>query len=152
MVDPQLAAFLEEGLAIHIATRDRRLAPDGTRATAIRTEPGGTHVVVYVPAIAEARVVPNLEANGQVAVVLVRVRDERSCQLKGVFAGARKARDDERPFVMEQWDRFVQNIEQIGLPRAVTGQWTMWPCLAIALQVTELFDQTPGPRAGAKLG
>jgi len=69
-----------------------------------------------------------------------------------VFVEARTATDGERPFVMDQWDRFIQNIEQIGLPRAVTEHWRMWPCLAIRLQVTALFDQSPGPKAGAKLG
>jgi hypothetical protein len=151
MIDPDLAAFLEEGLAIHIGTRDADLEPNGTRATAIKSEQDGRHVTVYVPTIAEARVLPNLEANGQGAVVLVRVRDERSCQIKGKFVESWVASEPERTFVMDQWDRFVQNIEQIGLPRAVTGQWTMWPCLAVRLQVTELFDQTPGPQAGGKL-
>lgn len=153
MIDRALAGFLEEGLAIHVATRDAALVPDGTRAAAIKAEEDGRHVTVYVPtATAKDRVLPNLEANGQIAVVLVRVRDERSCQLKGVFADARQATGHEEPFVMEQWDRFIQNIEQIGLPRAVTGHWTMWPCLAVRFEVTSLFDQTPGPKAGAKLG
>lgn len=152
MIDRALAGFLEEGLAIHIGTRDANLEPNGTRATAIKAGEDGGHVIVYVPEVAEPRVLPNLEANRQIAVVLVRVRDERSCQLKGVFTGARAAGEDERPFVMDQWDRFIQNIEQIGLPRTVTGHWKVWPCLAIRLQVTSLFDQTPGPKAGARLG
>jgi hypothetical protein len=151
MIDRALAGFLEEGLAIHVATRDGALVPDGTRAAAIKAETDGRHVTVYVPAAAETRILPNLESNGQIAVVLVRVRDERSCQLKGVFADARQADSREEPFVMGQWDRFIQNIEQIGLPRAVTGHWTMWPCLAVRFEVTALFDQTPGPRAGVKL-
>jgi hypothetical protein len=152
MIDRDLAGFLEEGLAIHVATRDAELEPNGSRATAIRAEEDGRHVVVYVPTAAEPRVLPNLEANGQGAVVLVRVRDERSCQLKGTFAGARAATEAERSFVLDQWDRFVQNIEQIGLPREVTRQWKMWPCIAIRLEVNAMFDQTPGPKAGGKLG
>lgn len=151
MIDKGLAAFLEEGLAIHIGTRDADLEPDGSRVTAIKAEEDGRHVIVYVPKAAEARVLPNLEANGQGAVVLVRVHDERSCQIKGIFAGARTAGEAERAFVTDQWDRFIQNIEQIGLPRAVTGHWKMWPCLAVRLRVTALFDQTPGPQAGATL-
>jgi sugar/nucleoside kinase (ribokinase family) len=151
MIDRDLAAFLEEGLAIHIGTRDADLEPNGTRATAITTDEDGQHITIFVPKAAEARVLPNLEANGHGAVVLVRVSDERSCQIKGVFVEARAAADRDRAFVMDPWDRFVQNIEQIGLPRAVTGHWKMWPCLAIRLKVAELFDQTPGPRAGARL-
>lgn len=152
MIDRELATFLAEGLAIHIGTRDADLEPNGTRATAIMSDEDGRHVTVYVPKVAEARVLPNLEANRQAAVVLVRVRDERSCQLKGVFVEAWIATGRERKPVMDQWDRFVQNIEQIGLPRAVTEHWKMWPCLAIRLEVTSLFDQTPGPKAGSKLG
>jgi hypothetical protein len=48
MIDRQLASFMEEGLGIHIGTRDERLQPAGARAAAVKVDGDGTHLVVYV--------------------------------------------------------------------------------------------------------
>jgi hypothetical protein len=151
MIDADLARFLEGGLAIHIATRDANLEPDGTRIPAVKVDDGGACLTVYVPKVSEARVLPNLLDNGQAAVCFVRPIDERACQIKGTFLSAREASDAEHAFAAAQWEGFGQNLERIGLPRALTEGWTMQPCLAVRLRVTALFSQTPGPKAGASL-
>ncbi|MGE0042337.1 MAG: hypothetical protein AB7V01_14230, partial [Vicinamibacterales bacterium] len=70
MIAPGLAQFLEEGLSIHVGTRNDRLEPNGVRAAAVRVDPAGTHVEVYVAEAAAARVLRDLEANGQIAISL----------------------------------------------------------------------------------
>jgi hypothetical protein len=95
--------------------------------------------------------VPDLESNGQAALVFARPPDERACQVKGVFIEARAARASERSFVSEQWGRWVQRLGSIGFPPAATENWQTWPCVAIRMRVTALFNQTPGPGAGAAL-
>ena len=39
----------------------------------------------------------------------------------------------------------------VGLPRVATDGWVMWPAVAVRFRVNALFDQTPGPGAGAPL-
>lgn len=151
MIDRTLAAFLEEGVGIHIATRNEALQPNGARAIAVRVEPDGAHLVVYVARVAAARILPDLESNGQAAVGFGRPVDDRACQVKGVFAGVRDATEDERPQVLAQWDGFLGSLEKIGIPRAATRTWVTWPAVAIRLRANALFDQTPGPDAGAPL-
>lgn len=151
MIDTQLAAFLQEGVGIHIATRNASLEPNGTRALAVTVEDDGLHVVVYVTAVAAARIRPDLDANGQIAVGFGRPIDDRACQVKGVFIGARAATEAERPTVLAQWDGFLASLEQIGIPRAATKTWVTWPAVAIRLRANALFDQTPGPAAGAPI-
>jgi hypothetical protein len=151
MIDSELAAFLQEGIAIQIGTRDADLAPDGARVLAVRVEDEGRHVVAFVPARAVRHVLPNLEANGQAALVFARPPDERSCQVKGVFAGAAPAADADRPFVLDQWRRWLERLTTIGLPLETMQGWDTWPCVAIRVRVTALFNQTPGPNAGAGL-
>jgi len=151
MIDPSLAGFLEEGLGIHIGTRNHRLQPNGARATAAKVEADGRHLIVYVPRVAAPFVLPDLKSNGQAAVVFGRPTDDRACQVKGVFVNSRPARAAERPFVMEQWDRFLANLERIGIPGQAVSGWTTWPLVAIRLRATALFNQTPGPGAGAPL-
>jgi hypothetical protein len=152
MIDRELARFLGEGLGIHIGTRDKHLQPNGARVTAISVDDDGTHVVVYVPEVAAPRVLHDLQTTGPAAVVLARPTDDKACQIKGVFAGARPATAAERPGVAAQWARFLDNLELIGIPRAALAAWSIWPSVAIRIRVTALFNQTPGAGAGAPLG
>jgi len=151
MIDPQLAAFLEQGVGIHIGTRNEQLHPNGARAVAAKVDGGGTHLVVYVAEIAAARLRVDLESNGQAAIVFGRPEDERSCQVKGVFVDIRPAADSERPLMQKQWDGFLGQLEMIGIPRVSATNWITWPAVAIRLKVTTIFEQTPGPQAGAQI-
>ena len=151
MIDKELAAFLQEGIAIQIGTRNARLEPDGARVVAVKVEDDGSHLVAYVPKTAAPHVMPDLEANGQAALVFARPPDERACQVKGVFVDARPARPSERPFVAAQWERWVDRLATIGFARPAAENWQTWPCVAIRVRVTALFNQTPGPGAGAAL-
>jgi hypothetical protein len=93
MIDVELAAFLQEGIAIQLGTRNERLEPNGVRVVAVAVEAGGRHLVAYVPEAAVSHVLPDLESNGQAALVFAAIR----------------------------------------------------------LRVTAIFNQTPGPNAGAPL-
>jgi hypothetical protein len=151
MIEPELRAFLEEGLGIHIASRTARLEPNGARAAAVKAEDDGLHLTVYVAHVASVRVLPDLIANGAAAVVFARPTDDRACQIKGIFVGARPAAEDERAFVDRQWGRFLANLEKIGIPREGAAAWITWPAVAIRLRATAVFEQTPGPDAGTLL-
>ena len=151
MIQKELAAFLEEGIAINIGTRSASLQPNGARVVAVKVDDDGRHVTAFVPAAAAPLLLPDLEASGQAALVFARPPDERACQVKGTFAGARPAGNDERPFVVDQWARWMRRLETIGLPRMAYESWEVWPCIAVRVHVTALFDQTPGPGAGQAL-
>jgi hypothetical protein len=151
MIDKELAAFLEEGIAIQIGTRNARLEPNGARVVAVRVEDSGTHIVAFVPDRAAKLVTPDLEDNGQAALVFARPPDERSCQVKGVFERMAVAGAEEEPFVRGQWRRWLERLTTIGLPLSTLEGWDPWPCVAIRLRVTALFNQTPGPNAGTVL-
>jgi hypothetical protein len=151
MIDEPLAAFLQEGIAIQLATRNQRLEPDGTRVVAVAVDPAGTHVVAYVPESAARHLTASLQASGQVAIVFSRPPDERACQVKGTFEGARAGTAEEREAVVAQWNRWLDRLETIGFARAAWAHWAAWPCVAIRVRVTAIFNQTPGPGAGAPL-
>ena len=151
MIDTQLAAFIQEGVGIHIGSRNAALEPNGARAIAVYVEEGGLHLVVYVAQVAAARILPDLEANGQAAVGFGRPVDDRACQIKGVFVSARAATEAERRSVSAQWNGFLDSLEKIGIPRAATSTWVIWPAIAIRIRATAIFNQTPGPDAGAPI-
>ena len=68
-----------------------------------------------------------------------------------MFEGQRAAGAADERFVREQWQRWLERLAMIGLPVATLEGWDAWPCVAIRVRVTALFNQTPGPNAGAVL-
>lgn len=109
------------------------------------------HVTVFVHAKSAGRILRDLEENQQAAVLFVRPTDSRSCQLKGTFAGSRRARPSERAEVERQASGFIDELQAIGIARALTAGWSFWPCVAVRIRVTGIFNQTPGPGAGAPM-
>jgi hypothetical protein len=148
MIDEQLAAFLQDGVGIHLGTRNARFEPNGARAIAAWVEADRTHLVIYFASVAAARVLPDLESNGLAAAVFARPIDERACQVKGTFVAARPIRPDERAYASSQWEAFLANLEHIGIPRSASSTWVTAADLAITLKITAVFEQTPGPAAG----
>ena len=152
MLDQSLTEFLEQGVAIHIGTRNARLQPNGCRVTAVRVEAQGRHLVVYLPKAATPAVLEDLKDNGQAAVSFARPTDDRAVQVKGEFISLRDADPGEEAFVLGQWQSLLKELDMIGLAALTsTSTWLMWPCVAVTIRVTAVFSQTPGPEAGSVL-
>ena len=151
MLTPSLAAFLQEGVGVHVGTCNARLEPSGARALAARVEPDGTHLVVYMAAVAAARLLPDLETSGRAAVSFGRPIDDRACQVKGDVVGVRPAEPSEREFIQRGFTSFLDGLHYIGIPREGAANWVQWPAVAIRVKATHVFEQTPGPAAGTPM-
>jgi hypothetical protein len=145
------ARFLESGLSITVATRDEALQADGAGALAARVHPDRTRVTVFLHEEAARRMLENLESHPEIAVLFDQPTAHRACQVKGVYLSSRRARASERALVDRQLEGCAVELEAIGIPRAMMAGWKTWPCLALELRVTHLFEQTPGPGAGEPL-
>ena len=151
MIDAELAAFVEGGQSIHLRTRDERGWPHGARAVAARVAADGTHVDVYIADVAYARLAAALETSRQAAMVFCRPPDDRACQVKGTFVSVRPAEPAEEAFARAQWDGFMAALDAIGISHRLAARWRRWPALVVRVEVTAIFEQTPGPKAGAQL-
>jgi len=151
MLSEALTTFIHAGLASQIGTRNARLEPNGGQLSGVKVDADRLHVVAYVPAGGAGPLLDDLRDNGQAAITFTRPVDDVACQIKGVFVESWPARDDERPFVTAQWEGFLQQLEQVGLPRVAATHWDSWPCVAVRIRATAIFDQTPGPGAGAPM-
>jgi hypothetical protein len=150
-ITDELAGFLESGVAITVATRDDERQPDGAWAWAARVHEDRAHLTLFLHPEGAAAMLRNLEVHPEIAAVLDRPSDHRACQVKGVFEASRRARAEERPHVERQVDGFRADLETIGMSRGMTAAWKCWPCTAIRIRVTGLFEQAPGPGAGEPL-
>lgn len=148
MIPDEVARFLEQGLSIHVATRDAHMAPLGARALAVRVHGNGTRLTVYVAEAAAVRLRTPLEVSRQAAVNVGRPTDDRACQVKGILEALRPAGLDERAIIETQWRGFLEQLSLIGVAPEAIAAWVTWPAVAVELRVTALFEQTPGPQAG----
>ena len=151
MLDKTLTEFLEQGLAIHIGTRDARLRPNGCVVAAVRVEDEGRHLVAFIPKAVTPAVFDDLRSNGQAALSFTRPADDKAVQVKGEFVSIADASREDEQYARQQWGGFLKQLDLIGLPGEATRTWTLWPCVAVRIRVTALFSQTPGPEAGAVL-
>ncbi len=93
----------------------------------------------------------NLRANGRMALTCVLPTNYRQVQLKGAYCcgGDTTAGDIRR--AEGHRDAFIEQCEQVGLARNLTMR--LWPSdlVLVRFVVQEMFNQTPGPSAGAAL-
>jgi hypothetical protein len=86
-----------------------------------------------------------------VALSLTRPSDDKSMQIKGKSRGVREATEAERSTQELLRGAMVEQLAVVGLPRAFTRRMPFWPSVAIDIDVTDVFVQTPGPSAGMPL-
>ena len=151
LIPKELVTFLQSGLSIVAATRDADLEPDGAAALAVRVHEDRAGLTVFFYQEAAERMLRNLKSHPQIALDLDLPTTHRACQVKGLYTSSRPALEEERPEIERQLESFAADLEAIGLPRTMMTGWKSWPCTAIEVRNTELFEQTPGPGAGEPL-
>jgi Pyridoxamine 5'-phosphate oxidase len=134
-VDADVAAFLREGVAVVVATRDAELRPEITRGWAPVLSADGCSLRLCVSAEPGSRTIANLEQNGDLAATFSLPSTYRSVQIKGAMRELREPTPDE-----------------LALVRAHLGaRFAEPPFITVTIGIRALFDQTPGARAGSEL-
>jgi hypothetical protein len=132
-----------------VGTVDPSGWPSCCRGVAIVVHPDREGVTVYVPVATAAETMANIASNSRVAVVSSEPVSHSTVQLKGRARGVRVAGEDEAETLEAHFGRLVDTLDSVGLPRRISRTMTRWPAFAVDLAVEAVFEQTPGPRAGA---
>ena len=152
MFTPETTAFVEGGSALIVGSVALDGAPAATR---------GWGLTILDPENGEARLLldaddevslGNLRVTGAIAITATDVPTLRSLQMKGrvVAFTPSTASDNER--LARYCDEFFTDIEEIDqIPRELPGQLVPDILVACTVRIDELFDQTPGPSAGARV-
>jgi hypothetical protein len=133
--------------AVAVGTRDAALRPACALASGVAF-PGVGRVTVYVAEAAGAETLANLEANGAIAVAFEEILSHHTVQVKGRVLEIRPAADGERALVEKSIEGFFRQVEAVGAAPGVVRRRRRWPCRAVTFEVTDVFEQTPGPKAG----
>jgi hypothetical protein len=150
-IDAATAEFLRGPLAVVVATRDAALRPHVTRGWGPRAVEGGRGLRLCVSARPELGTLADLADNGRVAVTLSRPATYRSLQVKGGGARVEEMTADDEERVARHVAAFSAEVAGFGIVRAVMERMAAGPLVAVAYEVAELYDQTPGAGAGAPL-
>jgi hypothetical protein len=134
-----------------IGTVDADGMPSCCRAIALSTKDDFDTVTIYVPAATSQQTMANVATTRRAAIVCVEPLSHDSLQIKGVTRGVRLAPAEEKAFVAERLEDFAGVLDAIGLPKRLTRSVAHWPAFAIDVSVEQVFDQTPGPKAGNPL-
>lgn len=99
-------------------------------------------------------VLNNLRDNGAIAMVATRPTTHAALQLKGKVIKIAPMTMDERAAMEAHQISFIAELSSLGyapeLIRALLDSGE--ECLAVHFEPAQIFNQTPGPRAGEKLG
>lgn len=150
-IPEDLVDYLESGVSLLIGTRDKDLRPEAARACGAQVAADREHLSIFVPERWPTQTFANIEENGMVSVGFSRMLDNYAIQVKGGGATVRPATDAERIVPERYRAAYVEQLYMGGLPRSLTTRFHVWPAKVITFEVRDIFVQTPGPGAGARL-
>jgi hypothetical protein len=151
MSNERLQKCIGPGIALFIGTVDADGIPSCCRAIALTTKDDFDTLTIYVPAATSQETMANVATTRRAAIVCVEPRSHDSVQIKGVTRGVRLAPPEDKAFVIARLEDFADALDELGLPKRLTRSVAHWPAFAIDVSVEQVFDQTPGPKAGAQL-
>lgn len=150
-VPDDLVEFLESGVSIIVGTRDASLCPEASRACGATVDATRSRVTLYLGTSVAERTLANVRDNGQMAITFSRPTDNQTVQIKGTCVDIRETGEDDDVILDAYGARFVEQLYLVGLPRALTSRLPGGPAWAFTIEISDIFAQTPGPGAGARL-
>jgi hypothetical protein len=153
LLDPTMRGFLDGAPGLLVGV----VATDGTPCVA---RAWGLSVLNLDPPPRARLLVPAddstllglLGEGARVAVTSGNVRTYRSLQLKGRSLGVDEPTDEDHAGAQRYIDAFFAELLDInGMPRELCDRFLPAEFAACTLTIDDLYDQTPGPGAGAAL-
>ena len=139
---------LEPGRSVLLSAVDSKGFPACCRGVAVDSGDGFATLTAYVPVATSRDVIANIASTRRLAVSITKIIDHNSVQVKGTATNVRLAREDEKDLLETRFLAFADALAEVGLPRRVTRAITHWPAFAVEMKVEQVFEQTPGPKAG----
>jgi hypothetical protein len=151
-IEHELAVFLSSPVLQIIGTHDPAGRPDIGRGQGAMVDAAAGRVDVLFSRWLWPGTAANLTANGAIALTFARARDYAAYQIKGP-ATLIEPTDVHRRVARDYGGAIRAALTAQGVPPTLIETWlTDRDALVARVAVTEVFEQTPGPRAGRALG
>lgn len=152
MIGSGHATLLESGMcSLMVATASAEGTPHLTRAWGVRVLPGGADLRVLVPSD-DPTTLENLGATEVVAITGADVPTFESVQCKGHALSVESPTAGDRSLFSRYCADLARSINEVdGHPVELVARLAPADVVAVTVRVEAVFDQTPGPGAGAQL-
>lgn len=146
-----LIQFTEGPVMIHLGVRDANFQPHVAAIWGMKASP--TELRIFLLDVHAERLMPHLEANGQMAVVVSSPLSSETYQFKGTFVGAQPGSEADYAIHRIYWEKmggffqFLHSSGHVGVLDAI-ARMRLEPFVTVTMRVDEVFDQTPGPGTG----
>jgi hypothetical protein len=146
----ELAELLETGVAMLGASADVNRAPEAFRVWgASITGDGRLRALISSDA---GRSLAALRDGAPLAISFTDITSFASVQVKGPVVGAAEPPGPADLWRLQQYTTvFNDALGQVGHPPALGERLRPMAVFAVTMDVEELYDQTPGPGAGANI-
>jgi hypothetical protein len=155
LLSPDWIAMVAGGVSTIVSACDAAMRPSLMRAMGSTISGDGRSVTVFLARRQSRKLLQDLAATGRIAVVFSQPSSHRTLQVKANGVQVRPMEEADRPLL----DRYLLAMEQeliaVGVAPPFTRAMlahTLNDVVAIRFEPTDAFDQTPGARAGARLG
>ena len=155
VISHTLSAFLQSGVAILIASSDRKNKPSISRGFGVKLTDKPNQLTVFVTEIQSNAILRNIEQTGKVSLTAANVRNYESYQIKGTDAKPCLAEPEEQEYVFNYIKQAQLEMQSIGVgpiqTDAIFQSYNSQNLVGIRFKVSEIYCQTPGARAGKPL-
>ncbi|MGZ4693887.1 MAG: pyridoxamine 5'-phosphate oxidase family protein [Acidimicrobiales bacterium] len=152
MFEPEMITLLQSGCAAIVGTVGPDGYPHAGRAWGLDVVDAGRGTLRMLIDADDELTVDHLSGDGAVAITAANVPTLRSVQVKGRSLGVEPATAADDARAQRFCDEFFTDIvETDGTERILVERLVPLRYLVCHVQVEEIFDQTPGPSAGAPL-
>ena len=148
------ADFVQRHTSMNVAGRDAQNRPALARGLGIRVSPDCCTLTVFLSETHSSQVLQCLRENGAIAVAVTRPKTHETLQFKGRVREIVPLSIEDRKAMAAYQDSFAEELETLGYRREFTRQLLAGSenAVAVVFEPSAMFDQTPGPKAGEKLG
>lgn len=152
LLSPHIHDFLACTLAMEVASISPEFTPSSARAYAVRIE--GERIKMFVERNLAGDLLHDLLSSNRIAAVFCKPESEQALQIKGTDVQLSPLASDDADQINKYCENFVDAVCPLGFMRPFVAAYIgcdLTQAIAISFTPTEIFEQTPGPRAGQQL-
>ena len=153
-IPPDLVAMMARGVSAIVASRDSANLPSLMRAMGSAVTDEGRSITVYVSRRQAGQLIADIAFSGHVAVVFSEPATHRTVQVKATQATLRDATAQDETVLTAYLRSMEHELALVRIAPQLTRAMLahrLEDVVAIQFTPEQAFDQTPGPKAGARL-
>jgi hypothetical protein len=148
--NPETLTRLQEGASLVLGTVSTSGEPHAGRGWGIATSPEQPDAIRLLLDASDDVTIRHCDDGGRVALTIGNVRTYKSLQIKGSAVEVSPIGPDYTALAERYCEDFFRAVVQVDRhSRAMLESWRPRDFVACTIRVESMYDQTPGPRAGA---